>query len=397
MVEPIDIETSSAVELVLELMAIPGPPGEEREVAERIVGHLKRAGVKASQIAFDQAHKRSPFGGNTGNLFVDLPGRGTQCRAPRIMLSTHMDTVPICLGSTPVFKSRNRVVAKGRKAGIGADNRSGCAALIATARELIRQKLDHPPVTLLFMVQEEIGLVGAHFADRKMLRKPAFAVNVDGGDPREICIGSIGGKKWKALIHGVPAHAGVHPEDGVSAASIFAIAHATLLKKGLHGKIVKGKRSGTANIGMLYGGEATNVVMDRLGITGECRSHNASFLNRLVGDYEKTLRDAARKVKNSSKTSGRIEFTLENEYPPSRVAKTSLPGRRVAGAMKRLGLTPTYKVVDGGVDAAFLNTVHRIPAVTIGAGAHSPHTVDEYLVVSEYINGCRLLLGVVAA
>ena len=48
---------------------------------------------------------------------------------------------------------------------------------------------------------------------------------------------------------------------------------------------------------------------------------------------------------------------------------------------------------EGGLDANHLNQ-KGIPTVTMGAGQHGPHTVDEYVDVREYLNGCRLALCV---
>ncbi|MDP7397355.1 MAG: hypothetical protein QF541_10840, partial [Lentisphaeria bacterium] len=53
---------------------------------------------------------------------------------------------------------------------------------------------------------------------------------------------------------------------------------------------------------------------------------------------------------------------------------------------------PNFRVIDGGLDANCLTAIHGIPAVTIGAGDHNPHTVNEYLDVPEYLDACRVLL-----
>ena len=50
-------------------------------------GQLKRAGVPARAILTDTAHRRSPFGGQVGNLIVKL--RGTMPRPSPPVHSTH--------------------------------------------------------------------------------------------------------------------------------------------------------------------------------------------------------------------------------------------------------------------------------------------------------------------
>ena len=85
-------DQARAQKLVLELMAIPGKSGEEAEVAEYIRKKLLAAGATQDAVVTDNANKHTLIGGNTGNLIFKLPGT---LKAPRRMLSAHMDTVPI--------------------------------------------------------------------------------------------------------------------------------------------------------------------------------------------------------------------------------------------------------------------------------------------------------------
>ncbi len=89
------IDERTALKLVTELMAIPGRSGEERAIITAIKSHLKKIGVPASAISEDTAHKRSPLGGEAGNLIVKLPGT---IRGPRRLLAAHVDTVPAVRG-----------------------------------------------------------------------------------------------------------------------------------------------------------------------------------------------------------------------------------------------------------------------------------------------------------
>ncbi len=52
-------------------------------------------------------------------------------------------------------------------------------------------------------------------------------------------------------------------------------------------------------------------------------------------------------------------------------------------------------MVDGGVDANWLNA-RGLPTVTFGAGQHRAHTVEEYVDVREYLDGCRLAVALAA-
>jgi hypothetical protein len=100
----------------------------------------------------------------TGNLIVTLPGTRP---GPRLLFSTHLDTVPLAAGAVPV-RAGKRITPRGRTA-LGGDNRTGCACLVTLAATLLQQQLPHPPITLLFTVREESGLFGARYLDPKDL------------------------------------------------------------------------------------------------------------------------------------------------------------------------------------------------------------------------------------
>ena len=176
------VSDAEALRLVMDLMAIPGRSGEELLVAEFIRNELVAAGVDAAELRSDDAHRRSPLGGQLGNLILKLPGT---FRGPRRMLSAHIDTVPVCVGSRPVRKG-NRVVPADKSTGLGADDRAGAAVLLATVLAIVRGKLPHPPLTFLWTVQEEAGLLGARHLRKSLLGNPKLAFNFDGGSPAKL-------------------------------------------------------------------------------------------------------------------------------------------------------------------------------------------------------------------
>ena len=180
----------------------------------------------------DDAHTRIPRDFEMGNLIVKLPGTAA---GPRLMFSGHMDTVPLVRGVQPK-KEGNRFVSQGDTA-LGADNRTACAAILTLVQTLLKHHLPHPPITLLFTVGEEIGLFGAKEVNPADLGNPELGFNIDSGDPCRAIIGAIGAHRWQVEIKGVSAHAGVHPEHGVSAALIAARAIAAIAEKGYFGLI----------------------------------------------------------------------------------------------------------------------------------------------------------------
>src|SRR5690349_8174390 len=94
-----DIDRAAAIERVMEMMAIPGKSCEEGRIVAYVRDRLIQAGISESNISIDTANRRSPAGGEVGNLIVKLPGT---LRGPRRLLMAHVDTVPLCVGSQPV-------------------------------------------------------------------------------------------------------------------------------------------------------------------------------------------------------------------------------------------------------------------------------------------------------
>ncbi len=149
-----EIDAKAALDRFIAITQIPGKSGQEAAVAAAIAGLIRAAGVDESQIRFDDAHSRTKLAGDCGNLIVTLPGSG---RGPRTMLSAHMDTVPICVGSQPVVDGDE--VRSSVATGLGADDRAGCGAILSALLERIaRGDQNFPPAVISFLIQEEIGL-----------------------------------------------------------------------------------------------------------------------------------------------------------------------------------------------------------------------------------------------
>jgi tripeptide aminopeptidase len=387
------VDKDAATGRLMRFLGVEGITGQEAAISREIVVALKEAGVAQRAIRFDKANKQIPLPTQTGNLIVELPGRGSLRKADRVLFMTHMDTVPLCAGAKPVRKGRR--IVNGAHAALGGDNRSGCAVLVTLAAELIQSKADHPPMTLLFTVREESGLWGARFVDRSMLGAPKMAFNFDGRYANAVTIGAVGADRWEAEITGRASHAGGAPERGISSTMILAEALSKVRAKGWFGKVVQGNRVGTSNVGPVMGadggpaGQATNVVTDYVKVKGESRSHDAKFFKAITAAYKQAFSDAAQDVKNSEGKSGKVKFTAQTDYYPFRLKENLPVVKRAMEAGDIAGLAPEIRVASGGLDANWL-VRHGIPTVTFGAGQVDPHTVDEWVDLEQFDNACTL-------
>jgi tripeptide aminopeptidase len=302
----------------------------------------------------------------------------------------HTDTVPLCQEARPVRRGRFVVPAE-KHTGLGADDRAGTAVLLSIAEEILRRNLPHPPLTLLWTVQEEIGLYGARLARLAMLGRPQLAFNFDGGAANKVTVGATGGYRMQIHISGIASHAGVVPENGVSAIAIAGLAIAELHRDGWHGRIEKARHQGTSNIGVIHGGEATNVVTPEVELRAEARSHDPAFRAKIVEKIEQAFKTAARSVQNVAGVCGRVRIEGRLDYESFRLSNHEPCVTTACEAVRQCGADPVLAVSNGGLDANWM-TSRGIPTVSLGCGQENGHTVSERLDLAEFRRACRIAL-----
>jgi len=387
---PARIDERRALTHLMDLLAVEGTSGREAKVAAAIRSKLLAAGCRRSWIAHDDVHRRITGDFQVGNLIVRLPGSE---RGPRRLFSGHMDTVPLCRGAVPRRKG-NRIVSAGRTA-LGGDDRTGCACLVTMIETLLKRDLAHAPLTVLFTVGEEVGLRGVRRVKMTDLGRPKLGFNIDGGDPGCFVVGAVGAERWEAEVRGRSSHAGVHPERGISATLIASRAIADVAARGYFGKIVKGRRRGTSNVGHFQGGEANNQVTDHVHVTGESRSHDPGFLSAITTAYRRAFERAATSVRDERGRTGRVRLTARQDYAAFRIDPDAPVVTEARSAARDVMLRSKLHVVDGGLDANWL-TAKGLSTVTFGAGQHGAHTLEEYISVRQFLDGCRLAVALAA-
>ena len=166
----IEIDERRAVDLLCRLLRVSGPSGSEEQIMALLKQEIATSGVAAGCVCSDNAHGRIPSGGSVGNLIVKIRGGSMEHRR---MLIAHTDTVPDCVNCEPLVTG-SWIRSTNPNAGLGADNRCGVAVLLTVIQELSTRKLDHPPLTFLFSVQEELGQLGVRYGDIELLGTPIF-------------------------------------------------------------------------------------------------------------------------------------------------------------------------------------------------------------------------------
>lgn len=213
-------------------MDIPSVSGEEGEVGRFLASHLEGLGY---QVELQEVE----------------PGRAnvlarTGARA-RVVLSTHMDTVP-----PHVVSSQDATHIHGR----GACDAKGIIAAQLTAAERLRAE-GLEELGLLFTVDEELGSLGARAANmHPMGRECEYLIN---GEPTEnrLAVGSKGSLRLRLLTEGRAAHS-AYPERGESAIEKLLDVLADVRKCEWPRDEFFGET--TCNIGTLDGGTRPNVI-----------------------------------------------------------------------------------------------------------------------------------------
>ncbi|MDO9575704.1 MAG: M20/M25/M40 family metallo-hydrolase, partial [bacterium] len=244
----------------MELLMTDSPSGKEGNLAKLLSSILEDMGLS---VGFDSANRVT--GGDTGNLIAYLSGDES---LPPIMLNAHLDTIESTKGSAPLIESD--IIKSDGNSILGADDKSGITCIVEALRVITENKLPHPPIEVVFTVCEENGLLGAKNLDYSMIRaKMGYAL--DTGSPFALVVGAPYHNGITIKVFGREAHAGAAPSKGINAIKIAADA----ISKIDTGQIDK---ETTANIGIIRGGTATNIVPGFVEVKAEVRSHNEEKL-----------------------------------------------------------------------------------------------------------------------
>jgi tripeptide aminopeptidase len=367
--------TSSLVALFLELCAIPSPSGEERAVADRVLAYLDSLGIEASE---DDAASR--IGAGAGNLHCRLPGRASG--GTPIVLCAHLDTVPVD-GDLEPFVDEDGFVRNAGGAILGADNKASVVAMLEAARRIVEDGRPHSGVELLFTPMEEVGLVGAAAFDTSRLEAEAGFVYDQAAPIGEIVVGAPHARTLRARFHGRPAHAGMYPEEGRSAIVAAARAIADL-------RIGRIDHESSANVGLIGGGTARNVVPEWCSLESEVRSHDPAKLADLVREVLETLAFAA------ATSDCTVETELSEQYRGYRLRADDLPVRIASEGLAEAGFEPQTVLTGGAADANVFNE-RGLPTVNLANGMAEIHTPHEHIAVADLEAMVDVTLGLVEA
>ena len=335
------------------LCRIASPTGHERSCADYVATELSRMGI---EVAEDEAGLAA--GSNAGNLFARIEGTGERS----IMLCAHMDTVPVTQEIEPVLVGDGWENAN--DAILGADNKAAVAVLLELARRLRRAPAARTMgLELVFTVAEETGLHGAKGFDVMRLRSQ-FGYVFDHASPiGEVVVASPTYQRIVAELQGAAAHAGLRPEDGRSAIAAAARGIAAM-------RLGRIDAETTANVGLITGGTATNVVPERCHVEAEVRSLSEQRVEALLTEMIDHLQDGADAGECD------LDVTAERMFSGYRTAPRAPQVALAERALEACGYAPRRIASGGGSDAnAFIAA--GFACTNLANGTERNHQPDE--------------------
>src|SRR3989440_5149499 len=331
---------SEVVDLFTELAALPSPPGEERLVADAVPRYRRDLG-----LTVDEDDAGATVGSTMGNLYCRVEPYGDG--GTPIFLCAHLDTVPPRGPLEPVIE--DGVVRNSGGTILGADNKSAVAAMLEGTRRVLAENRPHGGIEPLFTPKEEVGLLGAAAVDHSRLHARVGYVYDQAAPLGDVILGAPYSHSMEVRFHGRASHSGMYPEEGRSAIAAAARAIADL-------RLGRIDEETTANVGLIEGGTAGNIVPEWCTFLAEARSHDERKLADLIQEMLDAITFAA------GVGECEVETTVHKSYRGYRFRRDDLAVRLAASALERSGFAPSYALSGGAADAKGFNE-RRLPCV----------------------------------
>lgn len=372
------VQQNRLIESFLGLVRVDSETKHEQEISRVLKQQFAELGLSVFE---DES--AAVTGHGSGNLIFTLEASEGASGIPPIFFTCHMDTVTPGNGIKPQVDDDGYIRSDGTTI-LGSDDKAGIAAMIEAIRVLQEQNIRHGRIQFVITAGEESGLIGA----RAMAQNPPkelqaeFGYAIDSsGRVGEIAVAAPSQAKIRISFIGRSAHAGVNPEDGISAIQVASKAI---------GRMPLGRIDSetTANIGRFAGGGATNIVCERVDIDAEARS--------LVPEKLETQVEAMRQAcESAAKDFGaRAEFSHEIIYPGYKYDETAPVVQLAMSAIGKIGRTASTFHTGGGSDANMFNGM-GIPTVNLAVGYEHIHTTKEQMPISELTAAAELVVAIV--
>ena len=366
--------------LLIELIKIDSLSRKERNVALRLQREMESLGA---EVWIDDAGEK--VGGDTGNVIAHFPG--TALGTHPLLLSAHMDTVVPGEGVVPMLDGD--ILRTDGRTVLGGDDKSGVAIICEVLRVVKENQIPCSDVDVVFTICEEAGLIGAKYLDVSRLRARTGLV-LDSDSVGFLFTRAPAKNRIEFHIRGLEAHAGICPEKGISAIKVAA--------EGIAGmQLGRIDHETTANIGVIEGGMAINIVANSVLLRGQARSHSEEKLERQTQHMLQCLHEAASRhflELDGKRFQAKVEAKIDRDYDHMHVPDDSAIVRLVQRAAKNLDLELKTLATGGGCDANVLNK-KGLEVANLSTGMREIHTVNEWLDLKDLYLSAEVVLETV--
>ncbi|MBI4744666.1 MAG: M20/M25/M40 family metallo-hydrolase [Actinobacteria bacterium] len=355
-----------------DLVQIESPSFNEKRITSYLKGYLEKLNF---EVTIDSAGKK--IGGNSGNLIGFYNGENK--KAPTLIFAAHMDTVTPCLKTRPLIE--NKVVRSNGSTVLGADDKAGISAILEMLEIILKNKIYCGDIEVIFTVAEEKGLLGAKNLDlSKIKAKYAYVVDCEG--PIGKIVNKAPSQDWiKAHFKGKAVHAGLYPEKGINA----IIAASKAISEMKLGRI---DEETTANVGVIKGGTATNIVPDSVKIEGEARSLSEEKLKNQINHMIDNLNSAAKSV------GADVEIEVIRAYDSFSLDINDEVVKIALKAAEVIDFDLKFESTGGGSDTNIFNQ-NGIPALNLSVGMNNVHSKEENISLDDIGKTAEFLVEIV--
>ncbi|MDQ0492084.1 tripeptidase T [Paenibacillus brasilensis] len=362
------------VQEFMELVQVDSETKYEQEIARVLKGKFNALGLEVTE---DDSRERTGHG--SGNLIVTWKAEGVE-KAPKLFFTCHMDTVTPGKGIKPQLGEDGWIRSDGSTI-LGSDDKAGIAALFEAIRVVREQNIPHGQIQFVITAGEESGLMGARAMKPEVLDSDFGYALDSNGEVGSICIAAPTQARIEMKITGKSAHAGVNPEDGISAIQVASKAISNM-------KLGRIDKETTANIGSFEGGGATNVVCDFVLIRAEARSIVQEKVNHQIQHMREALETTARDF------GAQGEFRSEVIYPAFSFTEHDEIVQVAQRAIQGLGLATSTFHSGGGSDANVFNGL-GIPTVNLAVGYQNIHTTEEKIKADDLVKVAEVVVALI--
>lgn len=357
----------------IELVSIDSLSLKEKQMADLLKDRLGKMGFEVYE---DDAGVKT--GGSTGNIIGEKKGNKD---VPAILLMAHMDTVTPGINKKAtvhgdIIKSDGTTI-------LGGDDVAGIVSILEALRVVEENNEEHGDIQVAFTIGEEVGLIGAKNLDYGKIHAKYCFVMDTGGDIGAVAVTAPSQNKIDIVVKGKAAHAGVEPEKGINAISIAGHAISQM-------KLGRIDEETTANIGIINGGSATNIICDRVELKAEARSRCEIKLKDQTDHMRQCFMDAAKRF------GGEIEFHEELMYPAFKINQEDDIVGILKKASDKCGINLVLEATGGGSDTNIVNS-KGIQAVDVSVGMDKVHSVEEQISINDLVKAAGFLVEIIKA